>query len=288
VPPPIEFKFACKWLYSFAGVFFGGGRVAATPPQQDMQGIMTGTNNANSALPAGTALQLRAEGVDHPLTSRVIGWRQEWLVVEYSDAMTAFDHLIRPGIKITVRFQLQGAYHQFASGLRQILQTPKRVLVLDQPGPLENIERRALPRHDCDLPSRMEVRRLIDGRIININTKGCRLRYAWDSQHPVAFHKGDAVKLRIKIPERHTAFIVAGEIRGLNVLPDAVEAGILFGHTPQGLLTYLDSLTHLWRLGHGFDSGVRLDPALYRRKPGRPPDATFARLGRELDTQHLY
>jgi hypothetical protein len=201
------------------------------------------TENAKSSLTlnADTVIQLQPEGAAQFVTSRIMGLYQDGLVVEYNDAMTVFGHLFRPGIQISVRLQHHDRYHQFSAGLRQVRQAPRRVLVLDQPGPMENIERRAQPRHVCDLPCHMEVRHQAEGRLININIKGCRLRYAWDSQYPPAFHKGDSVKLRIKIPARHTAYSVEGEIRGLTVRADAVEAGILFRDLPQALQTYLEA-----------------------------------------------
>jgi hypothetical protein len=88
----------------------------------------------------------------------------------------------------------------------------------------------------------MEVKRHIQIAVININAKGCRVRFPIDSGSQHDFRKGDRVKLRIKIPERHTGFIVEGDLRQWQISEDYVEAGILFCDSPNALKTYIEQL----------------------------------------------
>lgn len=198
--------------------------------------------NAFLSVHNGTPIKLKLDSVDYIFASQVMGMHRQWLIVEYDDAMDAFVDAIQPGIVFRVRFYREGRYYQFTAMLKRIVTAPKPVLILGQPGPLENIERRELPRIRCDLPGNMEVKRHIRIAVININAKGCRVRFSKDSESEHDFRKGDRVKLRIKIPERHTGFIVEGDLRAWQISSDSVEAGIRFHAPPDALKRFVAQL----------------------------------------------
>ena len=190
----------------------------------------------------GTPIKLKADAVDYVFNSKVIGMHRHWLIVDYDLALEGFADLLKPGIKLSVRFYRNGVYHQFTALWERLIAEPKPIIVLSQPSPLENIERRQLFRIPCDLPGNMEVRRNIEMDVININVKGCRIRFSSGSENINDFRKGDHVKLRIKIPDRHTGFIVKGEIRGWHTTDCGIEAGILFYDPPNALVDHIEKL----------------------------------------------
>ena len=198
--------------------------------------------NAFLSVHNGTPIKLKTDLVDYIFASKVMGMYRQWLIVDYDEAMDAFGESMKPGSIFWVQFYREGRYYQFRSKLKRIVSFPKPVLILAQPGPLEDIERRQLTRITCDLPGNMEVKRHIQIAVININAKGCRVRFPIDSGSQHDFRKGDRVKLRIKIPERHTGFIVEGDLRQWQISEDYVEAGILFCDSPNALKTYIEQL----------------------------------------------
>lgn len=88
----------------------------------------------------------------------------------------------------------------------------------------------------------MEVKRNIEMAVININVKGCRIRFSSGSENINDFRKGDHVKLRIRILNRHTGFIVKGEIREWHSTANLIEAGILFYDPPNALIAHIENL----------------------------------------------
>lgn len=189
-----------------------------------------------------TPIKIKTDLVDYAFSSKVIGMYRQWLIVDFDDAMEGFLDTLKPGIRLTVKYKREGIYYQFTAVLKRLILNPKPFLILGQPGPLENIERRKLPRLPCDFPGNMEVKRNIEMGVININEKGCRVRFSTDSVNINDFRKGDTVKLRIKIPERHTGFIVVGEIRERHAVEGIIEAGILFNKPPNALISYAEFL----------------------------------------------
>jgi hypothetical protein len=190
----------------------------------------------------GTPIILKTDSVDYVFTSKVIGMHRQWLIVDYDSALEGFADLLKPGIRFTVSFNRDGVYYQFTARWKRLILEPKPIIILSQPGPLENIERRKLFRIPCDLPGNMEVRRNIEMAVININVKGCRIRFASGSETINDFRKGDHVQLRIKIPDRHTGFIVKGEIREWHSIQNRIEAGILFHDPPNALIARIEKL----------------------------------------------
>ena len=198
--------------------------------------------NAFLSVHNGTPIKIKTDLVDYIFASKVIGMHRQWLIVDYDEAMDAFSENIKPGTIFRVRFYREGRYYQFTSKLKRIVSGPEPALILGQPGPLKDLERRRSPRIPCDLPGNMEVKRHIQIDIININARGCRVRFPIGSGSEHDFRKGDRIKLRIKIPERHTGYIVEGDLRQWQILEDRVEAGILFCDPPNALKTYIEQL----------------------------------------------
>lgn len=190
----------------------------------------------------GTPIKLKADSVDYVFTSKVLGMHRQWLIADFDFALEGFSDLLKPGIRFSVRFYRDGIYYQFTALWKRLILEPKPIIILGQPGPLENIERRKLLRIPCDLPGSMEVRRNIEIRVININVKGCRICLSSGSGSINDFRKGDHVKLRIKIPDRHTGFIVQGEIREWHSTENQIEAGILFHAPSNALIAHIKKL----------------------------------------------
>lgn len=200
---------------------------------------------SHTEIPAGTPLMVDVGGVDYTFSSRFVGCRDNWLVIDYDPAMEAFDDMIHPGSVLGVRFHIGGVYLRFDAVLNRIILDRAKAVVLERPGAVRNIERRSLPRIPCDLPADMEVRKSLDVSVLNINHKGCRVRCPVGKGSPPAVESGDRIRLRIRFPGQKRGIFVEGEVRNATAGESGLEVGIRFDALPQVLQSAVDRLQQI-------------------------------------------
>ena len=193
-------------------------------------------------LPAEAALSVEFEGVDYVFAKQVVGRLKQWLVLTQDPAMMTFGDRIKPGCRMTLRFVHRGTYYSMKAMLKRVVSGDAKAVVIEKPGPVQRVERRAQPRRDCRLSADLELRRKARATVVNINAKGCRIRIPADSDSPPIVEEGDRVHLHVWLPGSNRKVLIIGEVRNRAHDREHFEAGILFEKAPSDLATILASL----------------------------------------------
>lgn len=125
------------------------------------------------AMPAGKKGKFRAVFIGY--------LPKNYVLIQYPDAskLGAFSQYIAPGLSVTVRGLIEGsegAVVGFVTTVRQTLQTPSRLIVLEFPYKVSFQPLRSNIRIDTDLKTKISVEKEhFQGVISNISISGCKI-----------------------------------------------------------------------------------------------------------------
>ena len=146
------------------------------------------------ATPAGQKAKFR---------STFIGYMpKKYVLVQYPDAnkLGNFSQYIAQGMAITVRGLIEGhegAVVAFLSNVKQTLQIPSRIIVLDFPRSVSLQSLRSAMRIDTDIIAKINIaKEYWQATIIDISVNGCQVLIT--NGEPLVMHKDKTVELIIE------------------------------------------------------------------------------------------
>jgi|GEM_PF-2478512 len=143
------------------------------------------------------------------------------------------DKTLHKGGDVLVQYSEGSSVYEFKSGVKDIIQEPAELLILDYPAETNVSEKRSRKRVNCLIEARFEIifeenNRLITGVIENISKTGCNciLKKLKGAEQP--FSLGDRINLRCQFPGFPGEQTGEGKIIRLQDMPEEINAGIKF------------------------------------------------------------
>ena len=135
----------------------------------------------------GTEFQIEIEGITFRLKSTLVGMELgQYLIIKtpsFPSEVGNIKQKLFPGIEIVVRYLHKGTVFGFRTQLIEAFFTPRRLLFLEYPKVIEHYDLRSNRRVECIIPAKIILKeKETEGTILDINEKGCRIRYLYLSK----------------------------------------------------------------------------------------------------------
>lgn len=171
---------------------------------------------------------------------------KQYVLVQFPDPnrLGAFAQYISQGTNITVRGLIEGhegAVVAFVSKVRQTLQIPSRIMVLEFPKTVSLQSLRSTIRIDTDIQSKIKVKQdYWQAAIKDLSVKGCQLYIA--NGDSLLINKGEEVHIVIEQFHSKSNVKLAAEICNVKAQVDGLSIGVQFSKNDKDKILELLSL----------------------------------------------
>ncbi|MCH2058618.1 MAG: flagellar brake protein [Thalassotalea sp.] len=171
---------------------------------------------------------------------------KQYVLVQFPDPnrLGAFAQYISPGTNITVRGLIEGhegAVVAFVSKVRQTLQIPSRIMVLEFPKTVSLQSLRSTIRIDTDIQSKIKVKQdYWQAAIKDLSVKGCQLYIA--NGDSLLINKGEEVHIVIEQFHSKSHVKLGAEICNVKPQVDGLSIGVQFSKNDKDKILELLSL----------------------------------------------
>jgi len=160
---------------------------------------------------------------------------KKYVLVQFPDSnkIGSFGQFITQGMGVTVRGLIEGqegSVAAFVTSIKQTLQLPSKLIVLDFPKTLSMQSLRKSIRIETDIASKVRIEKNVwQGMITDISLNGCQILV--DNGEELSLAKDKAIDIVIDSYGDLSNIKVAGQICSIKPVTNAVSLGIKFSET---------------------------------------------------------
>jgi c-di-GMP-binding flagellar brake protein YcgR len=182
----------------------------------------------------GTELMVNIEGHETSFTTFFVGEKpNEHIVLVFPKQLSLHRKALDRSGELRVQYSEGGIRYEFKTRIREILEDPTDLILLEYPTEIHRAEKRSLRRINCLVSAKLEITfndksRSIVGVIENISKTGCLCIVKKTEGVKDLFSLGDLISLRCQFPGLAGEQMANGKIIHLLEKQGDIVAGIEF------------------------------------------------------------
>jgi len=168
---------------------------------------------------------------------------KKYVLVQFPDSkkMGNFGQFITQGVGVTVRGLIEGqegCVAAFVTSIKQTLQLPSKLIVLDFPKTISMQSLRKSIRIDTDISSKVRIDKNVwEGMITDISSNGCQVLV--NNGEEISLAKDKAITIVIDSYGDLSNIKVSGQICSIKPVTNGVSLGIKFSESSKSSVTKL-------------------------------------------------
>lgn len=183
--------------------------------------------------PHGTALNIKVEGIDLPvrITSHLVGMvKDEYLLMTHPTPFATIKPKLFPGNNLILQYLHEGTVFVFGVKIREVMNSPIRVVLLDYPDKMVSRRLRSEQRTLCRFPAGVFFKGASrNATVEDINAKGCRIVSTYQPAEKVYIARvGDVLKISFQLPVQKEGCTLTGTVRNVAKNNLTVSYGVQF------------------------------------------------------------